>query len=113
MGLALAFAFNIPPLIAAQSIALAALDWRDFSSFHGVIPWNVWRVEGRQRLWWTLAITLWLFGCLFMPAVYAIQSWQRIGELSAADRAALDARIAALEAELLPKPANGPQPPQA
>lgn len=91
-------------VVIGLPIALAVIDWRDFSSFHGVIPWNVWRAEGKTGRWWILAVALALYGWLFMPAVYAIQAWQRADEVREASHTALDAKIAALEAQVLPAP---------
>ena len=111
LGLALGLGFNVPITLLPLPIALAAIDWRDFSSFHGAIPWNVWRAEGKNGRWWILAIALALYGWLFMPAVYAIQAWRRAGEVRDAAHAALDAKIATLEAQVLPAPAPALPPP--
>ncbi|HEU0028834.1 MAG TPA: hypothetical protein VFQ25_17145 [Ktedonobacterales bacterium] len=111
VGLGLGLGGNIPLILLGLPIALAVIDWRDFSSFHGAIPWNVWRAEGKNGRWWTLATTLALYGWLFMPAVYAIQAWRRAGEVRDAAHAALDAKIAALEAQVLPAPAPVIPPP--
>jgi hypothetical protein len=105
LGLALGLGYNAPIILLPLPIALAVIDWRDFSSFHGAIPWNVWRAESKNGRWWTLGTALALYGWLFMPAVYAIQAWRRAGDVREAAHAALDAKIAALEAQVLPAPA--------
>ncbi len=110
VGWILMFGASTPVIVIGLPIALAIIDWRDFSSFHGAISWNVWRAEGKNGRWWTLAIVLWLYGWLFMPVVYAIQAWRRAGEVKAASHAALDAQIASLEAVVLPRPPAAPTP---
>jgi len=104
LGWIVAFALGWPWLLMLQTLALAIIDWRNFSSFHNVIPWRVWQVSGHMDWWASLGLGLLLFGWLFMPAVYGVQTWRGAGALSAADQAALKARIATLEAELLPPP---------
>lgn len=113
LALALAFIFNWPWLLLVETIALAILDWRDLATLHNAIPWTVWRVEGSRWRYYGLGALLWLYGWTFLPAVYAIQAWRSTGALDAADHAALQARIAALEAEVLPAstPAKPARPP--
>lgn len=96
------FRMDTPYLLPLVSIFLAIADWHNFSSFHGAIPWKVWKFEGHNWSYYGLGTIVWLYGWLFMPVVYAIQAWSEAKTLRKADREAVVANIAALEAELLP-----------
>ena len=64
---------DAPYLLPLLSIALAVIDWQNFSTFHGAIPWVMWKAEGKNWRYYGLGVILWLYGWLFMPLVYAGQ----------------------------------------
>lgn len=64
---------DAPYLLPLLSVALAILDWQNFSTFHGAIPWSKWKAESKNWFYYGLGAILWLYGWIFMPLVYAGQ----------------------------------------
>ena len=90
-------------LLLTVTIFLAAADWHNFITLHGVIPWmSLWR-SGPGG--WMLALLLMslLLGnglILLLPPVYLAQAWRMAPEVRRLEHQRVLARIAQLEREM-------------
>lgn len=88
-------------LLLCVIVPVLALDWRGFTTLHGVIKW------GQMTSWQKLVVGYFFisFSMLLLP-VYFIQAYRRIRQNTALDRAQQQRRVAELEASLGIMPAT-------
>lgn len=105
VALLLAFVVDVPVLLLALAVALCVVDWHNTVTLHGQIDWATLRATSRWGFW-VAAVGMVLFGWIALPSIYAVQAWQVMPALRAQRHETTRARIAELEAELLPTPAT-------
>lgn len=95
---------NVPLVIVPWAV-FAIVDWHNFITLHGLIPWKLWWSEHRGWVIVGLIVLYLLF--LFTPIVYLAQCIQLAPRVLQQQRDRLRDEIARLEAELRALP---PQP---
>lgn len=100
-------------LLLLLNVAVLAVDGRNALTLHGILPWGRW-FQRHPVLLSIAAFFLWPyflgFGFAFGPLVYFCQCYQLSARVEQMEHEQLRANIAALEAELLPRP-DGTLPP--